>query len=142
MSWSYILIADDDPTIRTLLTEVLEDEGYTVRAYNDGFDALCAARAATPTLLILDIAMPVMTGDEVLRRLRAEGFDGPVVVATAATEPARFLQHGATRVLPKPFELHTLLETIAELTTPPPPLRAIAFGESPEPQPPPGRQTH
>lgn len=129
MSRSYILIADDDPTIRALLTEVLEDEGYSVRAYNDGFDALCAARAAAPTLLILDIAMPIMTGDEVLRRLRADGFDGPVIVATAATEPARFLQHGATRVLPKPFELHALLEAIAQLTTPPPPLRAVALGE-------------
>lgn len=123
MNTFHILVADDDASIRTLMTEVLEDEGYAVHACGDGFDVLCAARISRPALLILDVAMPVMTGDEVLRRLRADGFDAPIIMVTAAPEPARFLSQGATGVLPKPFELHALLETVAQFSVPPLPMR-------------------
>lgn len=140
MSRSYILIADDDPTIRALLTELLEDEGYTVQACCDGFDALCAARCAVPALLILDVAMPMMSGDEVMRRLRDDGFEGPIIIASAATDLGRFLRQGATRVLPKPFELHTLLHLVAELVAAQSPLRALALGEQPPRKQSTGRQ--
>jgi two-component system OmpR family response regulator len=68
-----ILIADDDPHIRELLSFALTKAGMSVTEVGDGEAALAAAAAQTPDLIILDINMPRMDGLEVCRRLRAEG---------------------------------------------------------------------
>ncbi len=69
----HILIADDDPHIRELLSFALAKAGMTVSEAPDGEAALAAVTAHRPDLLILDINMPKMDGLEVCRRLRAEG---------------------------------------------------------------------
>jgi two-component system, OmpR family, response regulator len=68
-----ILIADDDPHIRELLSFALAKAGMEVAEVGDGEEALAAVAARAPDLLILDINMPKMDGLEVCRRLRAEG---------------------------------------------------------------------
>jgi two-component system, OmpR family, response regulator len=68
-----ILIADDDPHIRELLSFALAKAGMEVAEAGDGEEALAAVAARAPDLLILDINMPKMDGLEVCRRLRAEG---------------------------------------------------------------------
>jgi CheY-like chemotaxis protein len=113
-----MLVADDDPAIRDLVAEVLKEAGYAVQTVGDGLSALVAIRATRPALVLLDVAMPVMTGDETLRQLRAEGSAVPVIMMTAGTNPYRFLQEGATAVLAKPFDLDRLLTIIAQLLTP------------------------
>lgn len=110
-----IVVADDEATIRSLVTDVLEEAGYRVEAVGDGLSALGAIRAARPALALFDVAMPVMTGDEALRLLIAEGLGVPVIIMTAGTRPERFLQAGAVAVLPKPFDLERLLAVVARV---------------------------
>lgn len=113
MSPRRIVVADDEEPIRSLVTEVLEEEGYIVQAVGDGSTALSLIHTYRPSLALLDVAMPVMMGDEVLRRLRTDGLTLPVIVMTAGTSPQRFLRVGASAVLPKPFTLEHLLAVVA-----------------------------
>ena len=115
-----VVVADDEPEIRELVAEVLEEAGYLVEAVGDGLSALTAIRHHPPALALLDIAMPVMTGDETLRQVRAAGLPIPVIVMTAGTNPERFLCEGAAAVLPKPFELSRLLAAVTTARRPEP----------------------
>ena len=109
-----ILIVDDEVAITDLLGETLSEEGYTIRVAHDGASALLDILARQPALIILDIGMPVMTGDELLRRLRRNyALDIPIIVLTAGLHPERMLDQGANAVLAKPFELDTLLDQVA-----------------------------
>jgi DNA-binding response OmpR family regulator len=93
---------------------VLEDEGLTVMAVEDGGQAVSAAPEFQPDLMIVDVTLPVLSGHIVtsrLRELRGEAF--PVLVITAdgqAVEKAR--QLGAYAYLRKPFELDALVESV------------------------------
>jgi CheY-like chemotaxis protein len=113
-----ILIVDDEVAITDLLGETLSEEGYTIRVAHDGASALLDILARQPALIILDIGMPVMTGDELLRRLRRNyALDIPIIVLTAGLHPERMLDQGANAVLAKPFELDTLLDQVARYAT-------------------------
>lgn len=108
-----ILVVDDEPDITELVANILIDEGYMVCIAHDGASALDSIYLRPPDLVILDISMPVMGGDDLLYELRANGFARlPVIVATAGMHPERFLNHGATAILPKPFDLDQLLTTV------------------------------
>lgn len=128
MSLLRVVVADDDPEILALVTDVLEEAGYSVEAVGDGLRALTSICADPPAVALLDIAMPEMRGDETLRHLRAEGVDVPVIIMTADRNPQRFLALGATAVLPKPFSLTELLAVIARAHSPAP-LDQLALGE-------------
>lgn len=109
-----ILVVDDEVPIAALIADVLEEEGYQVAVRHDGASALLDILATPPDLLILDIAMPVMVGDELLRYLRHHGYqDLPVLVMTASLHPEQYLAQGATAVLAKPFDLLQLLSLVA-----------------------------
>lgn len=108
-----ILVVDDEVAITELIAEALREEGYTVQVAHDGASALLGILACPPTLIILDIAMPVMTGDKLLSYLRGNHFsDLPVIVLSAGMHPERMLAQGATAVLAKPFELDALLDQV------------------------------
>jgi CheY-like chemotaxis protein len=114
MTQPTILVVDDEPTITAFLAEVLHDEGYRVAVVHDGASAVLAIRSDLPDLVMLDINMPVMPGDEVLHELRGNGFPTlPIIVVTAALRPERYLAPGATALLTKPFDLDRLLATVA-----------------------------
>lgn len=70
---SYILVVDDDPTIREFVTLALEDEGYATQTAQDGAVALNLADQATPDLILLDMRMPVMNGWEFVEAYRNPG---------------------------------------------------------------------
>jgi CheY-like chemotaxis protein len=111
----HILVVDDEVEIATFVAEILRDEGYRVRIAHDGGSALMDIMQHPPALVMLDIAMPVMVGDDVLRFLRRNGYgDLPVVIMTAGLHPEIYRRSGATEVLPKPFDIDTLLEIVAE----------------------------
>jgi CheY-like chemotaxis protein/signal transduction histidine kinase len=77
-----VLVADDDPSTRELVTRHLHGAGFTTSEAHDGEEALLRVRVAPPALLILDLVMPTLDGFEVLRKLRADGMELPVVVLT------------------------------------------------------------
>ena len=118
-SSSDILVVDDEIAITELIAETLREEGYTVQTAHDGASALLDILSRPPALVILDIGMPVMTGDELLRYLRRNHFaDLPVIILTAGMHPERMLAQGATAVLAKPFDLDVLLDYVTRHTPP------------------------
>jgi DNA-binding response OmpR family regulator len=109
-----ILVVDDEPNIRQLVTDVLTVEGYEVEAVADGYAALAAIDACRPDCVVLDVMMPGIDGHEVLQRIRAaeHGPELPVVMLTAAADDAQQWQawtEGVDYFLAKPFEADELL---------------------------------
>jgi two-component system response regulator MprA len=109
-----ILIADDDAAIRALLVDLLRDEGHLVLVAGNGHEALLAAVATPPDLILIDLNMPVMTGVEAIRRIRAEPtLSAARVLALSSGALLRLVATDlADEVLAKPFELETLLAMI------------------------------
>jgi PAS domain S-box-containing protein len=112
-----ILIVDDRPINCQFLTTLLSAAGFETREATNGFDALDIARAWTPELAIVDIVMPVMDGIELVRRLRADGFQSTgVIFYTASYEAseARGLtsEFQPCQILMKPSEPEVILQTV------------------------------
>ena len=103
------LVVDDSRVIRKVARRILEDMGFEIAEAADGMEALAWCRAAMPDAILLDWNMPVMTGIEFLRRLRAEpGGEAPTVVfCTVENELDRIreaLAFGADEYIMKPFD--------------------------------------
>ena len=120
MSRAHVLVADDEPGIRQLLTEILADEGFSVTSVASGEDALEALAVELFDLALLDVWLPGMDGIEVLRQMRARGHHVPVVVVSghASTELAvRAIREGAADFLEKPLALERVLLTVRNTLT-------------------------
>lgn len=101
-----ILIVDDDPLVRDLLAAVLTDDQYDLDFAPDGEQALLAASAVRPDMVILDVMMPGMDGYEVCGLLRAAHPGIRIVILTARVgddEEATAKAAGADAFLTKPF---------------------------------------
>ena len=110
-----LLLAEDEPELSRALVKILEHAHYTVDAVSDGRDALDYALTDTYDGILLDIMMPGLEGTEVLRRLRAEGIETPVLFTTAKGEiedRIEGLDLGADDYLVKPFDMGELLARI------------------------------
>jgi diguanylate cyclase (GGDEF)-like protein len=115
---SRVLVADDDPPTRALIDMALQEAGYDCVLAADGRAALEQARAIRPDLVVLDVGMPLMTGDEVHRELRRDPRTRyiPVVFVTAKRttgELAARLRNGADDYVSKPFDVDELVARIA-----------------------------
>ncbi|UCC74620.1 MAG: response regulator transcription factor [Gemmatimonadota bacterium] len=113
-----ILIVEDNPDLAYGLRNNLEIEGYLVEVAGDGRAGLRAARVLEPDLLILDLMLPELDGYQVLRRLREEGHEMPVLILTARGEEADKVQGfrlGADQYVTKPFGLLELLARVERL---------------------------
>jgi DNA-binding response OmpR family regulator len=113
-----ILIVDDDPGIRGLLSRVLADAGYRVDTAPDGPTALELIAGSTPDLLITDVVMPGLAGWSIFARARRLAPTLPVIVIsgvdTGLPQQERALAHQAV-FLRKPFDLDHLLVIVARL---------------------------
>jgi two-component system response regulator ChvI len=112
-----IALVDDDRNILTSVAMTLEAEGFTVRAYSDGAEALRGLTAQPVDLAILDIKMPRMDGLELLERLRKQG-DLPVIFLTSKDDEVdelMGLRLGADDYIKKPFSQRLLIERIRAL---------------------------
>jgi len=111
-----ILVVEDDPHIREGLCDALASEGFGVEAAADGKAALEAFRRAKPSLVLLDVMMPEMSGYDVCRAIRREDAKTPVIMLTARGEEVDKvvgLELGADDYVTKPFGVRELLARIA-----------------------------
>ncbi|MBP1775665.1 MAG: yfhA, partial [candidate division NC10 bacterium] len=102
-----VLIVDDDPSSRRLLEVRLRALGCETMTAADGQEGLAVVQREAPALMLLDLQMPRMGGLEVLRTLRRDGLDFPIIVITAhgSIEAAvEAMKEGAYDFLPKPFD--------------------------------------
>ncbi|MEU4341299.1 response regulator transcription factor [Nocardia sp. NPDC023852] len=110
-----VLVVDDEPMIVELLAVSLRYQGFDVDTAADGAQALDRARTFRPQALIVDVMMPGMDGFGLLRRLRADGIDAPVLFLTArddVQDKITGLTLGADDYVTKPFSLE---EVVARL---------------------------
>jgi two-component system, chemotaxis family, chemotaxis protein CheY len=109
-----VLVVDDDEGIREFITEVLVEEGYAVVTAAHGAAALDLLGQHSPSLILLDMKMPVMDGWEFARRYHERPAPhAPVVVITAAQDARqRAADINASAVIGKPFDLSDLIDTV------------------------------
>lgn len=110
-----ILVVDDDVPILVLMKNLLREFGFDTATAASGQQAVEEARKQPPSLILLDKNMPGMSGDEVLRALRAEGsIEGiPVLILSGEpVDPNELQRLGATAAILKPFDVPKLIETI------------------------------
>ncbi len=123
-----ILVVDDRNELLHLMRRVLEDEQYQVAILQEGKDAFTHVKNQLPDLLILDLKLGDISGQEILKQVKDDSVtaDIPVIVYTAAVLEAEEVSHlieGNTQLyrsvflLRKPFELHVLLDKVEELLT-------------------------
>ena len=111
-----ILVVDDDPSIRSTIADILGLEGYVVETAANGLEALNSVAEHLPSIVVLDMRMPIMDGWTFARELQARGIRLPIIVITAAQNARSWAQEiGADAYLAKPFELNELLEAVERL---------------------------
>lgn len=114
-----ILVVEDEKRLNRIISEALEDEGYSVDSCFNGLDALDYAAGADYDVIILDIMMPKMDGLEVVRRLRSGGNSTPVLFLTARDSVAdrvTGLESGGDYYLVKPFDFQELMAVVRVMT--------------------------
>ena len=121
---SRVLIVDDDPSIRRLLTTLAKREGIQADSAADGGEAIALLRTHSYAIVLLDLMMPRVDGHGVLQFLERER-QAPspwVIVMTAAVQTAveTIQSRPVYRVLPKPFDIRDLIQHVRELQSPAP----------------------
>ena len=114
-----ILVVEDNPDARDMVSLVLKSAGFSVRTAEDGQDALDAVQHWQPDLIITDIQMPNLDGIEMIKRMRKR-FNSkavPIVVMSAITKAAtqEALDAGANESAPKPMQVRYLLSLVTQL---------------------------
>jgi len=110
-----VLVVDDEPTLTDLLSMALRYEGWEVRTAGEGRQALTIAREFRPDAIVLDIMLPDIDGLQVLQRVRADGYETPVLFLTAKDsldDRIAGLTAGGDDYVTKPFSLE---EVVARL---------------------------
>ncbi len=111
---SKILIAEDDKEINRLMGEFLSEQGYTCVSVNNGLDAVRVVRTESPDMMLLDLMLPLKSGDSVLNEIRTFT-QMPVIVVSAkdtVQNKIELMRLGADDYITKPFDLDELLVRI------------------------------
>lgn len=109
-----VLIVEDDDDLRQAVAEVIEDQGYVCRHAKSGIEAMAALGLELPDLLLADLVMPLMSGIDLLARLREHPSyrDIPVIAMTAANDRMLGVKLNVP-VLDKPIDLPVLRQMLA-----------------------------
>jgi FixJ family two-component response regulator len=112
---SLVVVVDDDESVRESLPDLLSEFGCTAKAFKSAEDFLASDYVRKAQCLVLDIAMPGMSGPDLLHELRRRGIRTPIVFITAQAEEtkrARLLGLGAVECLFKPFSDTALRDAV------------------------------
>jgi FixJ family two-component response regulator len=115
MERSLVSVVDDDESVRESLPDLLREFGFAARAFSSAEEFLESDCVGQTRCLILDVAMPVMTGPDLQRELKLRRQEIPVVFITALRDEAvcsRVMEQGAVECLFKPFSDTALLEAV------------------------------
>ena len=114
-----ILVVEDEKHLNRIISEAVEDEGYSVDSCYNGLEALEYLACADYDVIILDIMMPKMNGLELVRRLRDRGDSTPVLFLTArdaVADRVEGLESGGDYYLTKPFDFQELMAVVRVMT--------------------------
>lgn len=109
-----ILVVDDDQPILTLMRNILREFGFETHTANSGTQAIQLARETPPHLILLDLKMPGMTGEEVIAGLRGTGVaEVPILILSGdPLESHEIARLGVSGAIQKPFDVSALIEQI------------------------------
>lgn len=113
-----ILIIDDDLTALDIVDLLFEDKGFEVMRSTDGISALEFLQKVSPDIILIDLMMPKMNGQECVRQIRAKGITIPIVAFTALDDPEvhqEAMHAGCNLVLTKPCKPALLVKHIEDL---------------------------
>ncbi|MFY9950699.1 MAG: response regulator [Candidatus Sulfotelmatobacter sp.] len=112
---SLVSVVDDDESVRESLPDLLNEFGFAARAFSSPEEFLASGCAPQTKCLLLDIAMPGMSGPDLQRELKRRGQEIPIIFITASTDKTvrpRLLEQGAVECLFKPFSDTALLDAL------------------------------
>ena len=115
MAQKTLLVADDDASIRSLLKQLLSEEGFTVLEASTGIEVVDMVKESSPDLVIMDVRMPELDGIEALSRVKATNPKTAVLIMTAfgsSNAAIRAMELGAFDYITKPFELDKISHTV------------------------------
>ena len=131
-----ILIIEDDRAVQKALLRLFEGEGFTVQVAGNGADGLAMFRESTPSVLVLDLSLPGMPGQDVCRQISQAAPSLPIIILSARTEvmdKVLLLELGAHDYVTKPFSPRELLARVRTAmrrrTAQTPPVEQFSFGD-------------
>jgi two-component system OmpR family response regulator len=109
-----ILIVDDNPSIREILIEALGAAGHSVVTAADGQEALELAQISHPSLILLDLNIPVLNGFVFIEAAQEQGIDAPILLVTADPRAEQVaLDTQVVGVVRKPFDIDAVINSVA-----------------------------
>jgi len=112
-----VLVVEDEPAIRDVISDVLVDQGFRVLVAANGFEALHHLDVARPDVMVLDLLMPVMHGWAFMESYLEKTDDEPIPIVILSVNPAlprSFNRFGVRAVVAKPFDINLLLDAVEE----------------------------
>ncbi len=116
---SVVVVVDDDESIRESLPDLLKEFGFAVLAFSSADEFLVSDSVERTTCLVLDIAMPGMSGLDLQKELKSRGYKIPIIFITGQKDESihkRVLEQGAVDILLKPFSDIALREALSKAT--------------------------
>jgi DNA-binding response OmpR family regulator len=113
-----ILIVDDDLTALDIINLLFEDAGFEVDACTNGWAALSQLDSFRPDIILIDLMMPQISGQDLIRFIRDRPWQGPIIAFTALDDPithSEALNAGCSAVLTKPCKAGELVEQVQRL---------------------------
>jgi CheY-like chemotaxis protein len=112
-----VLVVEDEPAVRALLSMALEAESYQVETAEDGEEALAKVQVQKPDVILLDLFLPKMDGSEVIEALRADPTtrDVKIISMSAVYGLLSAMKHPVQGYVPKPFDTDVLLSILEEV---------------------------
>src|SRR5262245_32135085 len=112
-----ILVVDDDPAVREVLTALFTREGFHVTNFADGASLLATARVRTPVCIILDVNIPGRSGLDILKELNAQDYPAPIFIISGQGDipmAVEAIKNGALDFIEKPFDANTVVTRVRE----------------------------